>query len=169
MRLCVFLHKHPNDKFACDVFAPSDSTERGRCRASAELLVLRRIVMRSKSLFLGLSIATFAATMSVPASRALGIGASASNAALENTYTGLPMSFEKNAGQSGSEVDFIARGSGYSVFLSSGEAVLAVKKQTRGATLRIRGAPGGRSHSPCDVRPDRRLEPVGRRQPERPR
>jgi hypothetical protein len=34
-------------------------------------------------------------------------------------------------------VDFIARGSGYSVFLSSGEAVLAVKKQAGAATVRM--------------------------------
>jgi hypothetical protein len=39
----------------------------------------------------------------------------------------LPMSFEKNAGQTRSGVDFIARGSGYSIFLSAGEAVIAAK------------------------------------------
>ena len=44
-------------------------------------------------------------------------------------YGKFPMSFEKNAGQSRSGVDFIARGSGYSVFLTPGEAVLALKKQ----------------------------------------
>jgi hypothetical protein len=43
-------------------------------------------------------------------------------------YGKLPMSFEKNAGQSSGEVDFIARGAGYSVFLTPGEAVLALKK-----------------------------------------
>jgi len=39
------------------------------------------------------------------------------------------MSFEKNAGQSGTTVDFIARGSGYRVFLTSSEAVLALNKR----------------------------------------
>ena len=95
--------------------------------------------MRSKSLFLGLSIATIAASLSLPASRALATHANAnrSNATLENTYNKLSMSFEKNAGQSSSEVDFVARGAGYSVLLSSGEAVLALKKQTSGANVRM--------------------------------
>lgn len=44
-------------------------------------------------------------------------------------YGKLPMSFEKNAGQSSGEVDFIARGAGYTVFLTPGEAVLALKKR----------------------------------------
>jgi hypothetical protein len=49
--------------------------------------------------------------------------------ALDKTYSKLPMSFEKNVGQGGAGADFIARGSGYSVFLTPGEAVLALKKQ----------------------------------------
>ena len=51
--------------------------------------------------------------------------------ALDKTYSKLPMSFEKNVGQGGAGADFIARGSGYSVFLAPGEAVLALKKQRR--------------------------------------
>ena len=39
-------------------------------------------------------------------------------AALEKTYSKLPMRFEKNDGQSRSDVDFVARGSSYSVLLS---------------------------------------------------
>src|SRR5262249_28872810 len=50
--------------------------------------------------------------------------------AFENTYNKLPMAFEKNAGQSRPGVDFIARGSGYSVLLASSEAVLVVKTHT---------------------------------------
>ena len=49
--------------------------------------------------------------------------------ALDKTYSKLPMSFEKNVGQAGAGADFIARGSGCSVSLASGEAVLALKKQ----------------------------------------
>ena len=49
--------------------------------------------------------------------------------ALDKTYGKLPMSFEKNFGQGGAGADFVARGSGYSVFLAPGEAVLALKKQ----------------------------------------
>jgi hypothetical protein len=83
----------------------------------------------TKPLALGLSIATLLATLSLPPSRALGIDESAGAATLDKTYGQLPMSFEKNAGQSRPGVDFVARGSGYSVFLTPGEAVLAMKKQ----------------------------------------
>src|SRR5262249_34427575 len=98
----------------------------------------RRVTMRpTKTLALGLGIATLLATLSSPPSRALETEGSAgvapgvrpSAATLDKTYGKLPMSFEKNAGQSRPGVDFIARGSGYSVFLTSGEAVLTVKRQ----------------------------------------
>src|SRR6185436_1021708 len=91
----------------------------------------RRMTMRpTKSLVLRLSIATLLATLSLPTSRALGIEGSAgvapgvrpSAATLDKTYSKLPMSFAKNAGPSRPGVDFIARGSGYSVFLTPGEA-----------------------------------------------
>lgn len=50
---------------------------------------------------------------------------------IKKTYTNLPMSFEKNVGQSRAGADFIARGSGYSVFLAARETVLALKKQRK--------------------------------------
>ena len=66
---------------------------------------------QTKSLALTLSIAIFLATLSLPSSVTLGIGAGAGAATLDKTYGSLPMSFEKNAGQSRPGVDFIARGS----------------------------------------------------------
>ncbi|MGI8553629.1 MAG: hypothetical protein ACR2PL_23005 [Dehalococcoidia bacterium] len=42
-------------------------------------------------------------------------------------YGSLPLSFEVNDGQTESSVDFLARGSGYSLFLSGGEATLALR------------------------------------------
>ena len=78
--------------------------------------------MRSKrSWILGPSIATLLAVLSL-SSRATPV-------TLNRTYTNIPMSFGKNVGQSRAGVDFIAKGSGYSVFLSPNEAVLGVKKQ----------------------------------------
>src|SRR6266481_5783987 len=44
------------------------------------------------------------------------------------TYGKLPLSFEANQGQSDERVRFLARGSGYTVFLTSNEAVVALKK-----------------------------------------
>ena len=103
------------------------------------------------SLILGLSIVALLATGLPPSSRVLGMGGSSSIAAgvkpstsaLEKTYSKLPMSFEKNAGQTQSGADFIARGSGYSVFLSAGEAVIAVKtgKPRRPNSLRFLVSP----------------------------
>ena len=86
----------------------------------------------TKSFALLLSIATLIATVPLPPSRGLAgvaTGVRPSAATLDKTYSKLPMIFEKNGGQSGTRVDFIARGSGYTVFLAAGEAVLRVKKQ----------------------------------------
>ncbi|HKO99516.1 MAG TPA: SBBP repeat-containing protein [Pyrinomonadaceae bacterium] len=55
--------------------------------------------------------------------------------AFENTYSKLPMSFEPNQGQSETQADFIARGSGYSVFLTSTEAVLAINRPQASTTM----------------------------------
>ena len=43
-------------------------------------------------------------------------------------YGELPLSFEINEGQTDSQVKFLSRGSGYSLFLTGNEAVLALKK-----------------------------------------
>src|SRR5262245_54167485 len=77
------------------------------------------------------------ATLPLPSSRALGTEGSAGvapgvrsrAATLDKTYGKLPMSFEENAGESRPGVDFIARDSDSSVFLTSGESVLTVKSQ----------------------------------------
>lgn len=43
-------------------------------------------------------------------------------------YSKLPLRFERNDGQVNSQVDFLARGQGYTLFLTSNEAVLKLKK-----------------------------------------
>src|SRR5579859_6956233 len=43
-------------------------------------------------------------------------------------YARLPMSFERNEGQTDRRVKFLARGQGYGLFLTADEAVLALKK-----------------------------------------
>jgi len=48
--------------------------------------------------------------------------------AVQEAYGHLPMSFEPNAGQFDSQVQFMARGSGYSLFLTPGEAVFSLKR-----------------------------------------
>jgi hypothetical protein len=44
-------------------------------------------------------------------------------------YGKLPLSFEANHGQADSKVKFISRGSGYSLFLSPTEAIVALSKR----------------------------------------
>jgi hypothetical protein len=47
-------------------------------------------------------------------------------ARMQNAYGQLPLSFEANVGQTDSGADFVARGAGYTAFLTAGEAILNV-------------------------------------------
>ena len=51
----------------------------------------------------------------------------ASGSVIEHNYQALPLTFEVNAGQMDSQVKFRSRGAGYSVFLTSGSMVLALR------------------------------------------
>ncbi len=51
----------------------------------------------------------------------------ATKAQIKEVYGRLPLSFEANVGQAAPQIDFISRGSGYSLFLTPGEAVLAMR------------------------------------------
>ncbi len=63
-----------------------------------------------------------------------------SQARLVEAYGKLPLSFEANQGQTGSEVKFLSRGSGYSLFLTANEAVLSLKpsRDRKGAVTPVR-------------------------------
>ena len=50
---------------------------------------------------------------------------------------GLPMAFEQNQGQTDEAVDFLARGQGYQVFLSGGDAVIALGSGGSGHAIRM--------------------------------
>src|SRR5437667_11764703 len=52
--------------------------------------------------------------------------AAATKVTLQAAYGNLPLSFEANEGQSDAQVQFLAHGRGYSLFLTSTEAVLAL-------------------------------------------
>jgi hypothetical protein len=47
---------------------------------------------------------------------------------LEETYGHLPLRFEENRGQTDGRVKFVSRGRGYTLFLTGGEAVLALRQ-----------------------------------------
>ena len=50
------------------------------------------------------------------------------HASIAKNYAKLPLSFEANQGQADQRVRFLSRGNGYSLFLTDGEAVLALHK-----------------------------------------
>jgi hypothetical protein len=54
--------------------------------------------------------------------------AQASQSRLLEAYGKLPLSFERNQGQTDQRVKFLSRGSGYSLFLTGNEAVLSLRK-----------------------------------------
>ncbi len=56
-----------------------------------------------------------------------GDGAANSNSEDTVQQAELPLAFEANEGQTAEEVDFLARGSGYTVYLTEGDAVLALE------------------------------------------
>src|SRR5438552_1638880 len=64
----------------------------------------------------------------------------APEARVSETYGKLPLHFEANQGQTHQDVRFLARGSGYSLYLTAGEAVLVLTKPNPDAT-RARGTP----------------------------
>src|SRR5690349_502373 len=49
-----------------------------------------------------------------------------SDRAILDNYGKLPLSFERNEGQADKRVQFLSRGAGYSVYLTNGEATLAL-------------------------------------------
>src|SRR5215210_1883041 len=51
----------------------------------------------------------------------------ATRARLSEAYGRLPLSFEANRGQADTRAGFVARGQGYALFLTSGEAVLKLR------------------------------------------
>jgi hypothetical protein len=85
--------------------------------------------MESRS-FLGASLATPRETAGVAAHPVKESPADVRRRIVQG-YAMLPLSFEPNAGQSRGEVKFLARGPGYTLFLTGDEAVLSLKKPGR--------------------------------------
>jgi hypothetical protein len=72
-------------------------------------------------------------------------------ASISASYMRLPLSFERNQGQTDSRVKFLARGNGYTLFLTPIEAVLALRKADKSSSAPRSGVglPSGRS-APID-------------------
>src|SRR5216117_4313936 len=64
----------------------------------------------------------------------------ATDARVSETYGKLPLHFEANRGQTDKDVHFLSRGPGYSLYLTSGEAVLVLAKPNADAKDDARSA-----------------------------
>ncbi len=62
----------------------------------------------------------------------------ATHAEIARKFGQLPLSFEANRGQTAKNIDFVARGGGYTMFLSPTEATLSLKKASASAVLRMK-------------------------------
>ena len=82
-----------------------------------------------------------------PAGNVLAAGRE-SDARVRDRYVKLPMRFEPNAGRADRSIDFIARGVGYAVYVSSTRAIVSVdgghvSMQLSGARSRVQPTPHG--------------------------
>ncbi len=92
-------------------------------------------VRNKLSTLLSATMVLFAATLGVSAPTALAKPDAATQARVVEAYGKLPLSFEVNRGQTDSQVRFLSRGRGYTLFLTSSEAVLALSKPDRNALV----------------------------------
>jgi len=103
-----------------------------RSRAALALLLLAATT--AATLRLGHSTVQLTATGKVAANPfLLGSslpGSNSRNQGVHVAYGRLPLIFERNQGQSDSQVKFLARGAGYGLFLTADEAVLALRAST---------------------------------------
>jgi len=74
--------------------------------------------------------------------------------ALVPSFGQLPLQFEANQGQTDAQVKFLARGRGYTMFLTPTEAVLVLRKNTRKALNVKREAEPITSHEPSATSDD---------------
>ena len=69
------------------------------------------------------------------------------------SYLNLPLAFEANQGQADARARFIARGAGYGLYLSSGEAVLSLQGEAQPLRLKLIGANSQARIEGCEMLP----------------
>jgi hypothetical protein len=115
------------------------STAIAACLVSGLFVVLTKVPATSKHVAQGLhsNPAAFPADPAEPR--------------LVEAYGKLPLSFEANQGQTERQVKFLSRGSGYSLFLTGNEAVLALRKSNSNGKKQIAMGKSEFQHSPFDA------------------
>src|SRR5881628_4163391 len=91
----------------------------------------RRIMLAGMKGMILLLVLAVASCAPAPATRTLTTIPQATKQQVLVAYGKLPLSFEANQGQTDPEVKFLSRGSGYTLFLTSNEAVLALRKASQ--------------------------------------
>ena len=79
--------------------------------------------------------------------------------AVQPAFGRLPLAFEKNAGQTDRRVEYLARGAGYTLFLTRRESVLSLARGKNGAPAVVRTRLAGAARDP-DVTGNERLPGV---------
>ncbi|WP_445635180.1 Beta-propeller repeat protein [Nostoc sp. DSM 114161] len=138
--------------------------DRGAFVRSKQLkALLKTTILGSVALVFGLvapvstvSLNSNASTLKVSAQNQLN---AAEQARILSTYTSLPLRFEVNQGQVDKQVNFLARGNGYSVFLTPAEAVLSLH-QTQTASTQKRQPAIGSQQTPTSQTSFLRLQLV---------
>ena len=72
----------------------------------------------------------------VPPAQASSVTEAEAKASLIENYGKLPLAFEPNHGQTDESVEYLSRGAGYSLYLSGGEATLALNRKDHEKTSR---------------------------------
>lgn len=80
---------------------------------------------------------------------------------ISKAYAKLQMQFEENVGQTASEAKYIARGRGYSLFLTSSEAVLAVSEHPKAPISKDERHPANQAGVDSLKTAVIRMEPIG--------
>jgi pimeloyl-ACP methyl ester carboxylesterase len=89
--------------------------------------------------------------------------AAAARVKLAENYGKLPLRFEQNQGQTASEVKFLARGAGYSLFLTQDEAVMSLRKAPESASPGSENATKGAKPVGAEGKPRLAKPPVDRK------
>ncbi|HTK95654.1 MAG TPA: SBBP repeat-containing protein [Terriglobales bacterium] len=96
------------------------------------------------SAFLGLTLTTAVALLSLPLTSTSAAAPRAADngqkTAILQKFAQAPLTFEENRGQADAQARYIARGQGYSLFLTQDSAVLSLRAPERAATVRIHPA-----------------------------
>ena len=119
---------------------------RGLQRHSPVLVsFLLLLLIGGLALWSGTPVSQLALSAGNPVVTAFSSSASSIQSGVDADFGKLPLAFEPNRGQTNSQVDFLARGAGYGLFLTSNQAVLTLNSRSSASVVRMQLAGGNPS------------------------